>query len=434
MPATTPHVGVRAYFDRLGTAPFLIADMSTIGGAFTGANDTVAAKFPLNVPVHFTTDDLEMTTALGATGTLRHTIDAIISEGIIASVVAVRVAEGANIEATMANIVGSASARTGLYALLDAKGETGVEPDILIAPGYTSQRLGSAANPAATALDAICDRITTAVAVCDTPSANKTVAVEWAADFAGTLNVIAIGQAVRVSVDGTPVVRPASPHIAAQIVRTDKEKGAPYYNPGHSPGQRALKGILGPDRAVTWRVNDPDCEANYLIQRGVNSLVQVEQNRTFRRVNSPQGKDFWGFFNTSSDPKWRAINMVRTRKAVLEVIPRTLVQYIGRNLGAHLITTIGSSIEAFLAELYGLPEPAILPGWKVLWPRELNTNGVLAVGGSAFRVQFQEAPPLVDLQIFTEPHEASFDILASQIEAAMRTFNVAGQLYGAIEA
>jgi len=427
MPATTPHVGVRAYFDPLETASFLIADMSTIGGAFT-APLADPLLFPLNVPVHFTTDDLAMTTAIGATGTLKWLTDACIGEGIIASIVATRVTDDPDIEDAMVNICGSASNRTGLWSLLEAEAETGIAPDILIAPGYTSQRLGNAANPAATVIDALCERIITGVGVVDTPSTSKVAAVEHAADFAETLNLIAIAQGVRVmGPSGTPIVRPASSHVAAHIAGYDKRRGAPYYNPGN----QALKGILGPSRAVSFRIDDPDCEANYLLQRGCNSFVQMVKNRTSRSVNAPQGKNFWGFFNTSSNPRWRAINMVRTRKAVREVIPRTLAQYIGRNLGPHLITTIGRGIEGFLGELHGLPEPAILSGWRVLWPRDLNANGTLAVGGSAFRVKFQEAPPLVDLQIFTEPNEASFDITAAEIAAAMTAFNVQGQLYGA---
>lgn len=425
MPVTTPHVGVRAFFDRGSTDIYQVADLSTIGVVFM-ASDASETLFPLDTPVHFTTDDTDMVAGAGTTGGLYEVIDAVGNAGIVASVVAVRVDHtGADIDAKMAKIVGSAASLTGVYALTEAQGETGAEPDIIVAPGFTSQRLSSAANPAATAIDAVCNRIVTAIGVCDTPSASKAAAIEWAADFAETLNLVAVGQQVRVmGPAGTPVSRPASSYVAALIAAYDKSRGAPYYNPGN----QELGGILGPDRSVSWRVDDPDCEANFLIQRGVNSIIQKERNRTSRATNSPQGKTFWGFFNTSSDTSWRGINMVRTRKAIREVIPRTLVKHIGRNLGSHLIPTIGQGLEAFLAELHGLPEPAILSGWQVLWPRSLNTNAELAAGGSSFRVLFQEAPPLVDLKIYTEPNEASFDILASEIETAMKTYNVGGTL------
>lgn len=425
MPATTPHVGVRTFLNRIEKQPFIIADLSTIGGVFTkpASGGPDPAMFPPNTPVHFTTDDLDMVTAAGTAGTLKTTLDAIASEGVVASLVATVVPEGVDIAATMANVVGSASSRTGLFSLLEAQGETGVEPDIIIAPGYTSQRLGNAANPAATAIDALCERIVTAIGVCDTPSTDKVAAVEWAADFTETMNLVAVGQAVRVSVDGVPVVRPASPHVASLIVATDKQMGAPYYNPGNQP----FRGILGPNRSVGFRIDDPDCEANYLIQRGVNSLVQIEKNRTSRRSNSPQGKTFWGFFNTCSDPLWRAINVVRTRKAVREVIPRTLVRYVGKNLGAHLGVTLLQALDDFIGELKRLPEPAVLGG-QVRWERSLNSNATLRTGGFVVSLDFEEAPPVTDIQVYTGRYEAAFNILAGEIEAAMRQFGIGGQL------
>ncbi len=387
MPATTPHVGVRTFLNTTEKQPFIIADMATIAGSFTatGVNRTL---FPPDTPVLFTTDDAEMVAGAGTSGTLRRTIDACINAGIVASIMAVvpDMTGAVTIEQQMARIVGSPSSRTGLYALLSGQGETGAEPDLIIAPDFTMQRLGNAANPAATAIDAICERLPTAMGVCLTPTSSKEAAVEWSADFSTSLNMIAVGQAVRESVNGVPIVRDSAPHVAALIAKTDKARGAPYYNPGN----QALGGILGPDRAVGFSISDPDCEANYLIQRGVNSIVQIEKNRTSRASNSPQGKTFWGFFNTSSDPLWRAINVVRTRKAVREVIPRTLVRYVGKNLGTHVGVLLLQSLEDFLSELKGLPEPAILGG-EVRWDRSLNSNAFLRTGGFAVTLNFEEA-------------------------------------------
>ena len=427
MAVETPHVGVRTFLQGVEAQPLIIADMSTIGGSFT-APAVDRDFFPVDTPVHFTTDDTEMVTAIGATGTLAQTVRAITAEGVVASIVAVvpEVDDEAAIDVQMASIVGDANAQTGLWALLAAQGETGVEPDILIAPGFTSQRLESAANPAATAIDALCERIITAVGVCDTPSTDKTAAAEWAADFTESMNLIAVGQGVRVMEGASIVVRPASPHIAALMVATDKTKGGPYYNPGN----KALKGILGPSRAVGFSISDPDSEANWLIQRGVNSLVQISKDRTSRASNSPQGKSFWGFFTTTTDPLWRGINVVRTRKAVREVIPRTLVRYVGQNLGAHLVTVLCQSLDEFIGNLTALPEPAVLGG-AVQWERALNPNGLLRTGGLRISLDFEEAPPVTDIGVYTGRYERAFDILAEDIQAAMAQFNVAGELSAA---
>ncbi len=431
MPVNTPHAGVRTFLQTTEQQPLIIADMSTIGGAFS-APDCDRDLFPVDTPVHFTTDDTEMVTAIGATGTLAETVDAITREGIVASVVAVvpevpALDDDHDIDDQMAAIVGSAANKTGLWALLDAQSETGAEPDLLIAPGFTSQRLGAAANPAATAIDALCERIVTAIGICDTPSSNKTAAVEWAADFSESMNLVAVGQGARYQSGANIVTRPASAAIAALIARNDKARGAPYYNPGNI----ALKGILGPSRSVQFSIPDPDSEANFLIQRGVNSLVQITKDRTARTVNSPQGKTFWGFFNTSSDPLWRAINVVRTRKAVREVVPRTLVKYAGKNLGVHLVTVLLQAVDDFLGELKTLPEPAILGG-QVKWERNLNSNAILRSGGLNVTMNFEEAPPVTDIGVYMGRYEAAFDLLADEIEATMQQYNVRGDFTAAV--
>jgi uncharacterized protein len=164
-----------------------------------------------------------------------------------------------------------------------------------------------------------------------------------------------------------------------------------------------------------------------MIQRGVNSLVQIEKNRTSRSANSPQGKTFWGFFNSSSDPLWRAVNVVRTRKAIREVIPRTLVKYAGKNLGAHLVVTIATALQDFLDELKALPEAPILGG-NISWPKGLNSNATLRVGGLVFRADWEEAPPVTDIQVYTGRYEKAFDILRNEVQSAMRAYNVTGQV------
>jgi phage tail sheath protein FI len=427
--ALTPHVGVRTILQGVEAQPLIIADMSTIGGAFT-APDLDTDSFAHDEPFAFFTNDAAAIEAIGATGTLAETIAACTAEGIVAQIVATVPDEEWDNPALpladqMAAICGSANSKTGLWSLLDSLDKTGVEPDLLIAPGYTSQRLGTpaAANPAATIIDALCNHIVTAVGICDAPSTNKTDAAAWAADFDTSMNLIAIGQGVRVFSGASVINRPASPSIAALIAKTDKEKGAPYYNPGN----RALTGILGPTRTVDFRISDPDSEANWLIQRGVNSLVQVQRGRTALAANGPQGKTFWGFFNTCSDPLWRAINVVRTRKAVREVIPRTLVKYAGRNLSSHLVTVLCQSVDDFIGQLMALPEPAVLGG-EVKWERALNSNPQLRTGSLAITLNFEEAPPVTDIVVYTGRYERAFDILANEITAAMAQFNVTGEL------
>lgn len=79
-------------------------------------------------------------------------MNAVRAQGVEALLVFSRVAEGADAEATMAKLMGSTVSMTGVHALSYALGHVGVEPDILLAPGYAAGRVGDAKNPLADAL------------------------------------------------------------------------------------------------------------------------------------------------------------------------------------------------------------------------------------------------------------------------------------------
>lgn len=93
--------------------------------------------FPLNTPVLIT--DPQDYLLLGETGTLPIALDLIFAQyGAIISLI--RVAEGADIVETSANVIGDTSLQTGINALTLSSGAIGVQPRVLIAPGFTHQR------------------------------------------------------------------------------------------------------------------------------------------------------------------------------------------------------------------------------------------------------------------------------------------------------
>ena len=120
----------------------ITAEMSVIGivGTAPAADGTA---FPLNTPVYLRTSDAALRTLLGATGTVPQAIDAISSQlnGSAARIVVVIVAAGVDANATVANIVGDESAKTGIWALLDAPDDLGLTPRLIITPGFTSQTI-----------------------------------------------------------------------------------------------------------------------------------------------------------------------------------------------------------------------------------------------------------------------------------------------------
>lgn len=138
---TTPTFGVSIIREDNEPRVAADADLSVVGliGTAPLAN---ATTFPLNTPVSIYSNDADALAALGATGTLLNAVNLINAQlgdfQASARIVVVRVAEGVNETATIANIVGDGIS-TGLSAFLRAGPDLGVTPRLLCAPGFTNQ-------------------------------------------------------------------------------------------------------------------------------------------------------------------------------------------------------------------------------------------------------------------------------------------------------
>lgn len=398
MSATTPFVGTRVFSDLSETVASVDTRDSTVIGLTLPAPLADNTAFPLNEPVSLSIDDPEAVAKLGA-GLATDTVNQILSEGIVADISFVRVAEGEDAEETMSNIVGSAGAKTGVWAQLEAKDHIGLEPGILIAPGYTSTRPGDAANPVVVAMDGVCSRIIDCLAIVDTP-ATREAAVQYAEDFKTSLNIVAMYPAAKVWL-GADVVRPLSPHVAAAIVRRDKQVG----NPFKAAWNRPLVGIRGTSQRVTYRDGDTSCDANFLVQGGVGTVIE--------------GKTLWAPFTTATDPTvkaYRSIKRIRTRRSVEKALLRAYRGYLSEDLGPHLVTLLVTSLEEACEERKALK--AIID-YQIVWDRNLNPNTFLRDGGLRLKLRFEETPDLTDLQIYTEPQPEAFTVLATNIADAL---------------
>lgn len=400
MSATTPFVGVRVFSDLSGTVASVDTRDSTVIGLTLPAPAADNAAYPLDEPVRLSLDDSAQVAKLGA-GLALDTVNQILSEGIVTDVSFVRVAEGQNADATLSNIVGSAGAKTGVWAQLEAKDHIGLEPGLLIAPGYTSTRVGGAANPVATALDGVATRIIDCLALVDTPATSREAAAAYAADFASSLNVVALYPGALVWLNGGQVVRPLSPHVAAAIVRRDKQVGTPF----KAAWNRPLTGILGASQRVTYRDGDTSCDANYLVQAGVGTVIE--------------NKVLWAPYTTATDPAiraYRSIKRIRTRRSIEKALLRAYRGYLSEDIGPHLVTLLVQSLEEACEERKTL---GAIIDYQIVWQRGLNPNIVLRDGGLRLKLRFEETPDLTDLQLYTEPQPEAFDVLAGAIAEAL---------------
>lgn len=129
--------GIETIENDAGGRPVQTIKSSVIGLVGTAPNAD-AINWPLNTPI-LITGQRNVPQGLGAAGTLADSLDSIFDQAS-ATVVAIRVAEGANAAETMGNIIGNRLTRTGVHGFSRAGVDLGVKPRMLIAPGYTSQR------------------------------------------------------------------------------------------------------------------------------------------------------------------------------------------------------------------------------------------------------------------------------------------------------
>lgn len=405
MSATAPFVGVRVFSDLSNSVAAIDTRDSTVIGVTLPA-PAADNSIEMDEPIALSIDDPDQIAKLGP-GIAQDTVNQILSEGIVTELSFVRTQHStlsdpvAKAEAEMSAIVGSAGAKTGVWAQLEAKDHIGLEPGLLIAPGYTASRPGNAANPITTAMDAICSRIVDCMAVVDTPATSREAAMAYAADFAGSLNIIAMYPGAKVWLGGEQVVRGLSPHVAAAIVRRDKQTG----NPFKAAWNRPLVGILGAAQRVTYRDGDTTCDANILVQAGVGTVIE--------------NKTLWSPFSTATDAAvraYRSIKRIRTRRSIEKALLTAHRGYLSEDLGEHLVTLLVKSLEEACEERKALKA---IVDYQIVWKRGLNPNTFLRDGGLRLKLRFEETPDLTDLQLYTEPQPEAFDVLAESIAASL---------------
>lgn len=132
--------GVETIERNNGPRPVETIDTGVIGLVGT-APDANATLWPLNTPIPIYGSNGAVQ-GLGSAGTLADAIDGIFDQAgrVSQSIVVVRVEQGANINATLSNVIGNSLSRTGMHALRNAPELLGLKPKLLCAPGFTSQR------------------------------------------------------------------------------------------------------------------------------------------------------------------------------------------------------------------------------------------------------------------------------------------------------
>jgi uncharacterized protein len=398
--------------------PAVASDLSVVGIVGT-APLADATLFPLNTPVHVFSDDSATLTKLGADGTLKASIELLNAQlgefQVAARVVIVRIAQGGtgeaeDVTATIANIVGDATARTGIHALRNAGPVLGVIPRLIIVPGYTSQRTGTNANAVCAALPAILDGLL-AHAIVDGPATSLQAYTDWRETIQSD-RIIPVETAVKVGVDG--VVTPASPTVAGIAVRRDYEHNGV---PSHSWANQPVQGIVGPNRPIEFSLTDGATEGQAILAGNGGVIVRGELG--VETAIASGGFVYIGTDNCSEDTFWQFYNVTRMRDYIHIMLLKTLRYYLGRfNIDGQTLEAIKQTIEFALRDLKAGRH---ILGYKVGFTRDQNSPEQLRLGKFTIDFAAEEPPVLRFLGVRSARYrpalDALLDELLSQIDA-----------------
>jgi len=270
--------------------------------------------------------------------------------------------------------------RTGIKALDDAYNLFGYWPKLLIAPGYCT---GLAVS---TDLVAVAERMG-AMAIIDAPIG---VTPAQAINGRGPLGSINFNTSsehailcyphLQVYDAATDSVRlePISQRLAGLMAAKDLERG--YW---WSPSNTEFKGVIGVERPLSARIDDPMSEVNALNEAGITTVfnsfgtgLRSWGNRTAAWPTVTHVKNF--------------INVRRTKDIVDESIRYSSLQFVDRPITGALINAVVESVNQFLRKLTG--DGALLGG-ECWYDEARNPPKNLELGNVIFNYKLTIPPP-----------------------------------------
>lgn len=324
------HKGIGTIENLKGGRPVQLAQASTVGIIFT-APEADNAKFPMNEPLALIGGG-EILNGMGETGTGPDAFAQIFAEGVGVNAIGIRVAEGADLAATMANVIGAAGPQTGVHALKAAQAELGMSPRLMLAPGFTSQRIDAGANPVVAEMLGIATT-RRAMILADGPNTTKEAALEYREDW-GSHRIYMVDPGVKVFSGGQTVVRPASASVLGVTLRVDRDFG-----PHNSPSNHNFYGITGIARPIEYADGDENTEADYLTR---NQIATIIRDNGFR---------LWGNETTWTEPLNKFFPVVRVHDIIMDSVAQAHRWARDKPFSTQIILDIAETVNGFLRQM-----------------------------------------------------------------------------------
>jgi phage tail sheath protein FI len=416
---TEPTFGMTFIQDNSDPRPASPSDLSVVG-LVLDSEDADATVFPLDVAVSFNSSDPAYLGKAG-TGPLYRALVKLNAQladlQIAARVAAVRVAKGADADATITNIVGEASSGKGWYAMLQAGQRLGVIPRLLASPGYPGKFTRNASQVAqANPICALLPTITSALlahAYVGGPGTTKQDALDWRETINSRRMVLADNWDLVASTDadGDPVTLEEDGIMVAigQQVAADFEAGGV---PMYAPANRPAKGIVGLKRYDSFSTTDGATDGQILLanqigvtQRGELGLETAVADSGFIVIVTDTASD---------DPLWRMVNVSRVRDYEHLALLISTRRRLGRtNITKHGVQAVLNDHITLLADLE--QKGAILPGWKVGFEADKNNPENLRLGRIRTFYKAEEPPTLKHVTIDSRRDRESLNVLIEDL-------------------
>ncbi|WP_140921079.1 phage tail sheath subtilisin-like domain-containing protein [Limnobaculum xujianqingii] len=285
---------------------------------------------------------------------------------------------------TPADIIGAVNAagnRTGLNALEDAYNRYGFFAKLIIAPGF------STLNSVSTELIAAADKYG-AMALIDAPIGTTPNQAISGRGPMGTINFATSSDRailcyphlkVYDSATNSNFLEPMSQRQAGLMAAKDLERG--YW---WSPSNTEFKGIVGAERSLSARIDDPNSEVNLLNENGIVTVFN----------SFGTGLRSWGNRSAAWPSTTHMKNFISVRRVkdiIDESIRYSSLQFVDMPITQAVIDAIVESVNQFFRKLIG--DGALLGG-ECWYDAERNPQTQLELGNVLFQYKMTPPPPM----------------------------------------
>jgi phage tail sheath protein FI len=174
------------------------------------------------------------------------------------------------------------------------------------------------------------------------------------------------------------VSAPLSTFLAGVMANTDFVKG--YWK---SPSNEEIQGIVGLDRLISWRLNDPQTDANLLNEKGIVTVAS----------GGGVAYRIWGnrsaLWDSDSFPD-NFICVQRTADIIHESIELAMLPFIDEPITKMVINAIKETGNSFLRRLQRV---GAIVGGAVSYDPSKNPPDQIALGQLVFDIEFMPSVP-----------------------------------------